>query len=70
MVSCIIHDIVNSFKPTYCNDLKGLILELSRQALVGGGEAIKVFSHTFCNRQMARGLGGLQKNSDTRFSTI
>ena len=52
MVSCIIRDIVNSFNPTYCNDLKGLILELTRQALVGGGELIKVFSHTFCNRQM------------------
>ena len=43
MVSCIIRDIVNSFNPTYCNDLKGLILELTRQALVGGGEVIKVF---------------------------
>ena len=26
MISYIIHNIVNSFKPTYCNDLRGLIL--------------------------------------------
>ena len=47
MVSCIIYDIVNSFKPIYCNEQKGLILELSRQALVGGGEVFKVLSQAF-----------------------
>ena len=26
MMSCTIHNIVNSSKPTYCNDLMGLIL--------------------------------------------
>ena len=49
MVSCTIHDIVNSLKPIYCNELKGLILELSHQALVGGGEVFKILSQVFCN---------------------
>ena len=40
-MSCIIH-IVNSYKSTYCNDRRGLILELSRQALRVGGETFKV----------------------------
>ena len=37
-----IHSILNSLKPTYGNDLRGLILELSRQALRVGGETFKV----------------------------
>ena len=56
MISYTMYNMINSFNPTHCNDPRGLMLELPRHVLVGGGEVFKVLSHPFCNGQMQSNL--------------